>query len=367
MAFPGSSEVELLLRLQEGAVGEGGWSGFLAHLAEVTDARFAVILAGPGFDPSAAITSAMPSGRSLAVDGAALRFILADQMRPERIYSGEELAEIIDTGDGLTINAALARLGVVSVRAMRVVVPTVASLHVGIFSAREFNAADSAVLRRIFPFLQAAARTGARLEQERFRASQTASLAGRTALGWFLLDRAGTVLDAWIDMPSTVSDVLSCRPGERLTFKDRAAGPAVAAALDWIGSNPASPERAAWVSQDPPIHVRLAPWTGGASPSAGRPLATATLYGQCHVAAEAATPFVDLFGLLPSEARLVVALANGHSLAGAAAMLGLTIETARNYSRKIFAKTGTRGQSDLVRLVLTNGLAEIGHTQSRSD
>ena len=58
---------------------------------------------------------------------------------------------------------------------------------------------------------------------------------------------------------------------------------------------------------------------------------------------------VDLFGLLPSEARLANALANGASLAEAAEQMGLTIETVRNYSKKIFAKTGTRGQADLVR------------------
>ncbi len=35
-------------------------------------------------------------------------------------------------------------------------------------------------------------------------------------------------------------------------------------------------------------------------------------------------------------------------------ILHLTLETARNYSKRLYAKTGTRGQADLVRLVLTN-------------
>jgi len=65
---------------------------------------------------------------------------------------------------------------------------------------------------------------------------------------------------------------------------------------------------------------------------------------------------VDLFGLLPSEARLAAALAGGDSLAEAAVHLGLTIETARTYSKKVFAKTGTRGQTDLVHRILANGL-----------
>ena len=41
----------------------------------------------------------------------------------------------------------------------------------------------------------------------------------------------------------------------------------------------------------------------------------------------------------------------------AAADLGLTVETARNYSKKIYAKTGARGQAELVRNILTGVLA----------
>jgi DNA-binding CsgD family transcriptional regulator len=66
---------------------------------------------------------------------------------------------------------------------------------------------------------------------------------------------------------------------------------------------------------------------------------------------------VDLFGLLPSEARLAWMLGQATSIADAADALGLTIETARNYSKKIYAKTGARGQAELVRIILTSVLA----------
>ncbi|MGP9790451.1 helix-turn-helix transcriptional regulator [Roseinatronobacter sp. NSM] len=54
-------------------------------------------------------------------------------------------------------------------------------------------------------------------------------------------------------------------------------------------------------------------------------------------------------GISRAEARLARALGEGASLAGAAAQLGLTIETARNYSKRIYARTGLRGQAALVR------------------
>ena len=61
--------------------------------------------------------------------------------------------------------------------------------------------------------------------------------------------------------------------------------------------------------------------------------------------------------LLPSEARLAWQLAQGTSIAEAASMTGLSEETARNYSKKIYAKTGARGQPELVRIILTSVLA----------
>lgn len=61
-----------------------------------------------------------------------------------------------------------------------------------------------------------------------------------------------------------------------------------------------------------------------------------------------------LFGLTPTESRLAVMLADGCSLQEIATALGITEQTARTYSKRIFSKTGASRQSDLVRLVLTS-------------
>jgi DNA-binding CsgD family transcriptional regulator len=66
-----------------------------------------------------------------------------------------------------------------------------------------------------------------------------------------------------------------------------------------------------------------------------------------------------LHGLSRMEARLAWALCQGSSLNEAAEELGLTRETARNYSKRIYTKVGARGQADLVRLILT-GIAPLG-------
>jgi len=56
-----------------------------------------------------------------------------------------------------------------------------------------------------------------------------------------------------------------------------------------------------------------------------------------------------LFGLTRSESRVAVAMARGETLEGAAKASAIKISTARTHMKKIFAKTGRHGQTDLVR------------------
>ncbi|TGE02452.1 helix-turn-helix transcriptional regulator [Methylobacterium nonmethylotrophicum] len=58
-----------------------------------------------------------------------------------------------------------------------------------------------------------------------------------------------------------------------------------------------------------------------------------------------------LFGLTRAEAQLGAALARGGSLAEIAAELGISVTTARTHVARIFLKTGTKQQSQLVALV----------------
>lgn len=60
----------------------------------------------------------------------------------------------------------------------------------------------------------------------------------------------------------------------------------------------------------------------------------------------------DLFQLSEAEATLSMKLVEGCTLGEAAAAVPLTIESARTYLKRVFAKTGTCRQADLVRLLL---------------
>lgn len=57
-----------------------------------------------------------------------------------------------------------------------------------------------------------------------------------------------------------------------------------------------------------------------------------------------------LFRLAPSHAKLLALLVGGDPIKSAAAKLGVTEGSARQYLKKIFEKTGARRQMDLIRL-----------------
>lgn len=62
---------------------------------------------------------------------------------------------------------------------------------------------------------------------------------------------------------------------------------------------------------------------------------------------------VRLYGLTPAETRLAALLARDHALEEAAAALGIAVSTARTHLSRVFAKTGTARQAELVRLILS--------------
>lgn len=61
---------------------------------------------------------------------------------------------------------------------------------------------------------------------------------------------------------------------------------------------------------------------------------------------------IDLFGLTPAEAKVALALLEGGGPRDAAESLGISFYTARAHLVRIFEKTGTGRQSELVRLMM---------------
>lgn len=75
--------------------------------------------------------------------------------------------------------------------------------------------------------------------------------------------------------------------------------------------------------------------------------------------------FARLYGLTGAELRVLLALAQGMGAKEATDMLGISEATVRTHLQRIFSKTGTTRQSDMLRL-LQNATAPIQRTDLRS-
>jgi DNA-binding CsgD family transcriptional regulator len=70
-----------------------------------------------------------------------------------------------------------------------------------------------------------------------------------------------------------------------------------------------------------------------------------------------ASRLVELYGLTPTQARIALEFARGHSYKQVARRLRISEETVRSHVKVIYPRTGVNRQADLVRLVLS--LAQV--------
>ena len=73
------------------------------------------------------------------------------------------------------------------------------------------------------------------------------------------------------------------------------------------------------------------------------------------------TAISALFDLTPAESRIAQAIAGGEDLNSIALSQGITVSTARTYLKRVFSKTETGRQAELVRLLLTSPQLFTGH------
>ena len=63
--------------------------------------------------------------------------------------------------------------------------------------------------------------------------------------------------------------------------------------------------------------------------------------------------FVKRYGITPAECRVLMMLTQGMTPAEGADCLGISLPTAKTHMKRLFEKTGTRGQPDLMRLAMS--------------
>ncbi|WP_347567244.1 helix-turn-helix transcriptional regulator [Sphingobium sp. BYY-5] len=357
----------LLAALHEGIFEQPLWHGFLEKLRARTGSLYTALAFRP-IDEDAIIElhtgpATPPHLDRLFSEKYGQRDPLPYRnMREARIYTLDELLNPLDPVQRAYRDEFLHALGIINMRSVRVTEPSGVDAWLTCAGDRAIGSTVSALLTALVPHLRIALRSFVALERERFRSSVTSDAFGRLNFGWLTLDARCRIIDMTPHVEQLFQRTTVLRRGryDRLT----PASPEMDRKLTQLVKSYAAKDegrpRAFNLSRDPwmdmlvtPIHNRFA------SPHS-KPVAIAYLSGDRWSHADRCEQLADLFGLLPSEARLAWAIASGFSIQEAAIELGITVETARNYSKKVYAKTGARGQAELVRNILTSVLSIAG-------
>lgn len=318
---------DLLPAIYDGPFETPMWQTLLAGLRRQTGAE------------GASLTIEGTSGGPIRLHSGAPTLIPVAGLRDERVYAAGELPGADTAG----IPGDLRAMCVTEAGGTRA---TIALTRV----RGTFAAPDGALLRRIAPHLRRALRAYAEIERQKAGSAVVADVMARLDFGWLRVDARATVIDASSEARRLLQHGAGLRitPRGQLIAEEPAVGRRLSAALRAVIDGRSGEPRAINVSQEPWVDLLLMP--------AGDH-ATIYIQGDRRSLADRHEQLAELFGLLPSEARLALALSRGMTIAEAADALGLTTETARNYSKKIYAKMGARGQSDVVRYILTSVLA----------
>lgn len=300
-----ADETDLLLPLLAGDGRGGPFAAFLARLQRRTQAEYAGLL----LDEQQFFAGNAPLDLAQA--------IRVGQLRPGRVYALTELAG----GSEITGDARVVRLG--------------GEADAWLVLARngECSAADAALLSALAPYVSAA--LGQYLASLRCAArDKTASTALEHAgVGWIVLDAERRVIEVDPAFAARCEAVgLRLRAGERIASLEAE-----------------NRDGGVVLHHNPRIEAVQVPAMG----QGGGWLVLCRIGRQESGAAHRL--FAQLTGLPPREAQFAVALAQGGSIAEAGVALGLTKETARNYSKQVYAKLGLNGQAQLVRRFYESG------------
>jgi DNA-binding CsgD family transcriptional regulator len=279
------------------------------------------------------------------------------QMREGRVYAMDELLSPQDA-EHASYREFLLSVGVKDLRSVRITEVSGVDAWL-ICGGHTVRSSTAALISALVPHLRIALRVFVALEREKLRSSLTSEAFGRLNFGWLTLDAQCRIIDMTPHAEEMFRRTAVLRKGryDRLTPTLPAVDRELTALIKQFVKDPESRPRAINLSRDPWMTMLVAPIRGRLLSTRGAPVAVVYLSGDRTSSADRCEQLVELFGLLPSEARLAWAIAQGVPIAEAAANLGITVETARNYSKKIYAKTGARGQAELVRIVLSSVMA----------
>ena len=361
MAITPTDERDLLAPLYAGMRTDPPWAEFLRRLAYRTGAeRSGLFVRGPNgrradWWSGGKVAPPHPPIVNPRLDAAALSAV----MRPHRVFSLSELLDLLDPDAHEEALAIRAQTGIAYARAMRV--PFASGFDGMVLlehGSEDFTAAAGALLSGLAPHIATALDLATELDALRARTGMAEQALAAIGVSQALVDGTGRVILA----DGSHLGPLRGQPGSLLQ-RTGASGQRLAEALVRAGAGPDEPEIVSNdVAGERTLLLRRAPSGETIVPIPGATVAlTRTAPAKDEPLAGA---LEQLYRLSRREAQLALALCRGEELVPAGIRLGLTPETARNYSKRIYAKAGARGQADLVRLILSGVTPFAAATQA---
>jgi len=360
MSEPGNND-DLLLALTDGVFETPLWSTFLDALRRRSDADYASLIFRPPGLPSNTVFHLFSGERSPPVIQELYRqsFYQRDptpyhEMIEGRVYRLNELLQLDNPLHEAYRQAVMAPSGMNAIRMMRVVETSGVSAWLTVTKrAADFRTSDDALLNDLAPHLRSVLRTFVALERERTNASLAGEAIQRLNFGWITLDAAGHVLEADAQGNYILATSATLRKDAQgfLKLTSPKQEREIADIIKTLAHDSNARPHAITLSRDPWLDMLLVPANRNSASAKSVPAVVAYVHGDSSLSTDRCEQLAQLFSLLPSEARLALALSRGMSITEAAAELGLTEQTARTYSKNIYAKMGARGQADLVRFV----------------
>jgi DNA-binding CsgD family transcriptional regulator len=361
--------LEMVCALVEGGTDTPPWSRFLSLLRDATGADYATLMfRSPGRPFTEAVS--MLSGGTMPSLEESYRASLypRDLMVNKALEEGRPYAleELVGPPGGVEFRAHREYLemhGISALRQLRVREPSGVDAWLTISrSGPDFAPADDQLMSRVAKVLRGVLCQHVALERERFEASLTREATRRMQFGWFTLDAEECVLDCDLEGARVLVDsgVLSRGPTGRLVARPAKLQREISRALAHLVKAQASRPLAISLSRDPWLDMLLLPAEKRSISARGAPVAIAYVHGDSWRTAECGEQLAELFRLSPREAQIALALCRGMTIGEVALDLGLTVGTARNHTKSLYAKTGARGLPDLVRIVMRSVLAMAG-------
>lgn len=224
----------------------------------------------------------------------------------------------------------------------------------------DFSPYDAAFLGMLSPHLAIALRNYAVVERDRLQRQAGDWALGRLGRGWLALSASGRIVgaDELAEKLLREGSHLRQTAERRLLAASPAAHQRLVRAIEAVAADPQAAPRAVRIAEEPQLELLVAPIDpdGPQGPIIGAAVAV-HIQGPPPAAADPAAALGELFELSPALARFAWTLGRTGGIAESADELGLTVETARFYSKQLYAKLGVKGQAELARRILTSAAA----------